>query len=69
MKSLKEQLAEYRTGWYQRVPAERRAIMERHIELCGRRLNARKLRAKSCAKRNKSQQAASLGGACLVTEI
>ena len=39
--SLKEQIAEYRTGWYQRVPAERRAIMERHIELCGRRLNAR----------------------------
>jgi hypothetical protein len=30
--SLKEQLAEYRTGWYQRVPAERQAIMERHIE-------------------------------------
>jgi AhpC/TSA family len=29
---LKEQLAEYRTGWYQRVPAERQAIMERHIE-------------------------------------
>jgi hypothetical protein len=41
MMSLKEQIAEYRTGWYQRVPAERRAIMERHIELCGRRLNAR----------------------------
>jgi hypothetical protein len=39
--SLKEQFAEYRIGWYQRVPAERRAIMERHIELCGRRLNAR----------------------------
>ena len=30
--SLKEQLAEYRTGWYQRVPAERQAIMERHID-------------------------------------
>ena len=30
--SLKEQLAEYRAGWYQRVPAERQAIMERHIE-------------------------------------
>src|SRR5277367_969745 len=30
--SLKDQLAEYRTGWYQRVPAERQAIMERHIE-------------------------------------
>ena len=23
--SLKEQLAEYRAGWYQRVPAERQA--------------------------------------------
>jgi peroxiredoxin len=32
MMSLKEQLAEYRTGWYQRVPAERQAIMECHIE-------------------------------------
>jgi peroxiredoxin len=30
--SLKEQLAEYRAGWYKRVPAERQAIMERHIE-------------------------------------
>jgi peroxiredoxin len=30
--SLKEQLAEYRTGWYKRVPAERQAIMKRHIE-------------------------------------
>ena len=30
--SLKEQLAEYRTGWYQRVPAERQAIMQRHID-------------------------------------
>ena len=30
--SLKEQLAEYRAGWSQRVPAERQAIMERHIE-------------------------------------
>ncbi|MGO8919130.1 MAG: peroxiredoxin-like family protein [Stellaceae bacterium] len=29
---LKKQLAEYRAGWYQRVPAERQAIMERHIE-------------------------------------
>ena len=29
---LKEQLAEYRTGWYQRVPAERQAIMQRHID-------------------------------------
>jgi len=29
--SLKEQLAEYRAGWYQRVPAERQAIMQRHI--------------------------------------
>jgi peroxiredoxin len=32
---LKEQLAEYRAGWYQRVPAERQAIMQRHIDqLC-----------------------------------
>src|SRR5215470_12745372 len=30
--SLKEQLAEYRAGWYRRVPAERQAIMERHID-------------------------------------
>jgi len=30
--SLKEQLAEYRAGWYQRVPAERQAIMKRHID-------------------------------------
>src|SRR5271169_1277734 len=30
--SLKEQLAEYRTGWYKRVPAERQAIMQRHID-------------------------------------
>jgi len=29
---LKEQLAEYRTGWHQRVPAERQAIMQRHID-------------------------------------
>jgi peroxiredoxin len=30
--SLKEQLAEYRAGWYQRVPAERQAIMQHHID-------------------------------------
>ena len=30
--SLTEQLAEYRAGWYQRVPAERQAIMQRHID-------------------------------------
>jgi hypothetical protein len=30
--SLTEQLAEYRAGWYKRVPAERRAIMQRHID-------------------------------------
>jgi peroxiredoxin len=29
--SLKEQLAEYRVQWKQRVPAERRASIERHI--------------------------------------
>jgi peroxiredoxin len=30
--SLKAQLAEYRAGWFKRVPAERQAVMERHIE-------------------------------------
>ena len=30
--SLKDQLAEYRAGWYQRVPVERQAIMQRHID-------------------------------------
>jgi len=30
--TLSEQLDEYRAGWMQRVPAERRAIMERHIQ-------------------------------------
>jgi peroxiredoxin len=30
--SLKEQLGEYRAGWYKRVPPERQAIMQRHIE-------------------------------------
>ena len=30
--SLKEQLAEYRAGWYKRVPSERQAIMQRHID-------------------------------------
>jgi peroxiredoxin len=29
--SLKAQLAEYRAGWLKRVPADRQAIMERHI--------------------------------------
>jgi peroxiredoxin len=29
--SLKDQLAEYRAGWYHRVPVERQAIMQRHI--------------------------------------
>src|SRR6266699_2518384 len=29
--SLKEQLAEYRAGWFNRVPPERQAIMQRHI--------------------------------------
>ena len=29
--SLKQELAEYRAGWFRRVPAERQAIMERHI--------------------------------------
>jgi peroxiredoxin len=32
MVSLKEQLAEYRAGWYKRVPPERQAIMQRHID-------------------------------------
>ena len=35
--SLKEQLAEYRAGWFKRVPAERQAIMERHIAGASRR--------------------------------
>src|SRR5258708_39037703 len=30
--ALKEQLAEYRAGWHQRVPAERKAMMEQHFE-------------------------------------
>jgi peroxiredoxin len=30
--SLREQLAEYRAGWYKRVPAERQAVMQRHID-------------------------------------
>jgi peroxiredoxin len=30
--SLKEQLADYRAGWYRRVPPERQAIMQRHID-------------------------------------
>ena len=30
--SLKEQLEEYRAGWYKRVPAERQAIMHRATE-------------------------------------
>ncbi len=30
--SLKAQLAEYRAGWHQRVPAARKAIIERHID-------------------------------------
>jgi peroxiredoxin len=29
--SLKQQLAEYRAGWFKRVPVERQAIIERHI--------------------------------------
>jgi peroxiredoxin len=29
--SLKQELAEYRAGWFKRVPAERQAIMARHI--------------------------------------
>jgi peroxiredoxin len=30
--SLKGQLAEYRADWYKRVPAERQAVMQRHID-------------------------------------
>jgi peroxiredoxin len=30
--SLTEKLAEYRAGWYQRVPADRQAIIEKHID-------------------------------------
>jgi peroxiredoxin len=29
--SLKEELAEFRSGWFRRVPLERQAIVERHI--------------------------------------
>jgi hypothetical protein len=29
--SLKEELAEFRSGWFMRVPVERQAIMARHI--------------------------------------
>ncbi len=29
---LKEQLTEYRAGWYKRVPVERQAIMQHHID-------------------------------------
>jgi peroxiredoxin len=29
--SLKQELAEYRAGWFKRVPAKRQEIMERHI--------------------------------------
>jgi hypothetical protein len=29
--TLSKQLEEYRAGWMRRVPADRRAIMERHI--------------------------------------
>src|ERR1700745_2931633 len=29
--SLKEDLAEFRSGWFRRVPVERQAIMARHI--------------------------------------
>ena len=33
--SLKEQLAEYRADWFKRIPAERQAVIERHVnELC-----------------------------------
>ena len=41
--SLKEQLAEYRAGWHQRVPAERQAIMQRHIDALRNGEIARKL--------------------------
>lgn len=34
--SLSDQLAEYRAGWKKRVPADRQASMERHIEQLGR---------------------------------
>jgi hypothetical protein len=30
--SLTEKLAEYRAGWYQRVPADRQAIIRKHID-------------------------------------
>src|SRR6516164_4292240 len=39
--SLKEQLAEYRAACHKRVPADRQAIMERHIEQVRNGVNAR----------------------------
>jgi peroxiredoxin len=39
--ALKEQLAAYRVSWDQRVPAERKAIIERHIEQLRNRAVAR----------------------------
>jgi len=39
--SLKEQLAEYRAACHKRVPADRQAIMERHIEQLRNGVNAR----------------------------
>jgi peroxiredoxin len=42
---LKEQLAEYRAGWYQRVPPERQAIMQRHIDRLRSGALARMLKA------------------------
>ena len=43
--ALKEQLAEYRAGWYQRVPPERQAIMQRHIDQLRSGALARMLKA------------------------
>ncbi len=43
--SLKEELAEFRSGWFRRVPAERQAIIECHIAALRNRL------AKACLKR------------------
>ncbi len=43
--SLKEELAEFRSGWFRRVPAERQAVIERHITTLRDGL------AKACLKR------------------
>ena len=43
--SLKEQLAEYRADWFKRVPAERQAVIERHVNELGNGLAKAALKA------------------------